>query len=85
MTASPGTPVTITVTPPPARARDPASPVAQATVTIGGEVHRIALVASRAVQAPSTGSLLAGYGLVPRQVPGRGWRRDARSGPGRGH
>ena len=59
VTAWPGTPVTITVTPRLlGHAIRQGQPVAQATVTIGGEVHHITLVASRAVPAPSTGWLL---------------------------
>ena len=54
VTAWPGTPVTITVTPRPlGHAISQGQPVAQATVTIGGEVRHITLVASRAVPAPS--------------------------------
>ena len=59
VTAWPGTPVTITVTPRLlGHAIRQGQPVAQATVTIGGEVHHITLVASRAVPAPSIGWLL---------------------------
>ena len=59
VTAWPGTPVTITVTPRLlGHAIRQGQPVAQASVTIGGEVHHITLVASRAVPAPSTGWLL---------------------------
>jgi hypothetical protein len=54
VTAWPGTPVTITVTPRPlGHAISRGQPVAQATVTIGGEVRHITLAASRAVPAPS--------------------------------
>jgi len=54
VTAWPGTPVTITVKPRPlGHAITRGQPVAQATVTIGGEVRHITLVASRAVPAPS--------------------------------
>jgi hypothetical protein len=59
VTAWPGAPVTITATP--ARSGHAISqgqPVAQATVTIGGEVRHITLVASRAVPAPSVRWLL---------------------------
>ena len=49
VTAWPGTPVTITVTPRPlGHAISQGQPVARATVTIGGEVRHITLVASRA-------------------------------------
>ena len=54
VTAWPGTPVTITVTPRPlGHAITRGQPVAQATVTIGGEVRHITLVAGRAAPAPS--------------------------------
>jgi len=54
VTAWPGTPVTVTVTPRPlGHAIARGQPVAWATVTIGGEVRHITLVASRAVPAPS--------------------------------
>ena len=54
VTAWPGTPVTVTVTPRPlGHAISRGQPVAQATVTIGGEVRHITLVAGRAVPAPS--------------------------------
>jgi serine-type D-Ala-D-Ala carboxypeptidase (penicillin-binding protein 5/6) len=57
--AWPGTPVTITVTPRPlGRAVSQGQPVAQATVTIGSDVHHIILRASRAVPAPSVRWLL---------------------------
>ena len=53
VTAWPGTPVTITVTPRPlGHAISPGQPVALATVAIGGEVRHIILVAGRAVPAP---------------------------------
>jgi hypothetical protein len=53
VTAWPGTPVTITVTPARSGTRSPeGQPVAQADVTIGGAVRHIALVAGRAVPAP---------------------------------
>jgi D-alanyl-D-alanine carboxypeptidase (penicillin-binding protein 5/6) len=59
VTAWPGTPVTVTVTPRPlGHAIRQGQPVTQATVTIGGEVHHITLVASRAAAAPSIGWLL---------------------------
>ena len=52
VTAWPGTPVTITVTPRPlGHAISRGQPVARATVTIGGEVGHITLVASRAAPA----------------------------------
>jgi len=54
VTAWPGTPVTVTVTPRPlAHAISQGQPVAQATVTIGSEVHHVTLDASQAVSAPS--------------------------------
>jgi D-alanyl-D-alanine carboxypeptidase (penicillin-binding protein 5/6) len=54
VTAWPGTPVTITVRPRPlGHAISQGQPVAQATVTIGGDVRHITLVAGRAVPAPS--------------------------------
>jgi hypothetical protein len=53
VTAWPGTPVTIMVRPRPlGHAISRGQPVARATVTIGGEVRHITLVASRAVPAP---------------------------------
>jgi hypothetical protein len=59
VTAWPGTPVTITVRPRPlGHAITRGQPVAQATVTIGGEVRHITLVAGRAVPAPSVRWLL---------------------------
>jgi hypothetical protein len=52
-------PVTITVRPRPlGHAITRGQPVAQATVTIGGEVRHITLVAGRAVPAPSVRWLL---------------------------
>jgi hypothetical protein len=54
VTAWPGTPVTVTVTPRPlGHAIARGQSVAWATVTIGGEVRHITLVASRAVPALS--------------------------------
>jgi D-alanyl-D-alanine carboxypeptidase (penicillin-binding protein 5/6) len=54
VTAWPGTPVTVTVTPLPLEHTIGAGqPVARATVTIGGDVTRITLDASQAVPAPS--------------------------------
>jgi hypothetical protein len=59
VTARPGTPVTVTVRPRPlAHAIGAGQPVAQATVTIGGDVHHITLLASQAAPAPSVGWLL---------------------------
>jgi len=59
VTAWPGTPVTVTVTPRPlARTISQGQAVAQATVAIGGEVRHITLDASQAVPAPSVGWLL---------------------------
>jgi len=59
VTAWPGTPVTITVTPRPlGHAISRGQPVARATVTIGGEVRHITLVASRAAPAPPVRWLL---------------------------
>ena len=59
VTAWPGTPVTITVRPRPlGHAITRGQPVARATVTIGGEVRHITLVAGRAVPAPSVRWLL---------------------------
>ena len=53
VTVWPGTPVTVTVTPRPlGHAISQGQPVAQAAVTIGGEVRHITLVASRAAPAP---------------------------------
>jgi D-alanyl-D-alanine carboxypeptidase (penicillin-binding protein 5/6) len=57
--AWPGTPVTVTVTPRAlGHAISQGQPVAQATVTIGGDVHHITLVASRAAPGPSVRWLL---------------------------
>jgi len=57
--AWPDTPVTITVTPRTlGHAISQGQPVAQATVTIGGDVHHITLVASRAAPGPSVRWLL---------------------------
>jgi hypothetical protein len=54
VTAWPGTPVTVTVTPRPlGHAISQGQPVAQATVTIGSQVSRITLDASQAAPAPS--------------------------------
>jgi serine-type D-Ala-D-Ala carboxypeptidase (penicillin-binding protein 5/6) len=59
VTAWPGMPVTITVTPRPlAHAIREGQPVAEGTVTIGTYVSRITLAASRAVSAPSVNWLL---------------------------
>jgi D-alanyl-D-alanine carboxypeptidase (penicillin-binding protein 5/6) len=59
VTAWPGTPVTVTVRPRPlGHAVSQGQPVAQATVTIGSDVHHITLVASQAAPAPSVGWLL---------------------------
>src|SRR6266702_4218045 len=59
VTAWPGTPVTITVTPRPlGHAISQGQAVAQATVTIGSDVHHITLDASRAAPAPSVRWLL---------------------------
>jgi serine-type D-Ala-D-Ala carboxypeptidase (penicillin-binding protein 5/6) len=59
VTAWPGTPVTVTVTPRRlGHAISQGQPVGQATVTIGGEVRHITLVASRAAPAPPVGWLL---------------------------
>lgn len=59
VTAWPRTPVTITVTLRPlGHAISRGQPVAQTTVTIGGEVRHIILVASRAVPAPPVRWLL---------------------------
>jgi D-alanyl-D-alanine carboxypeptidase (penicillin-binding protein 5/6) len=56
VTAWPGTPVAVTVTPRPlAHAVSRGQPVAEATVTVGGHVSRVTLDASRAVPAPSLG------------------------------
>jgi D-alanyl-D-alanine carboxypeptidase (penicillin-binding protein 5/6) len=54
VTAWPGTPVTVTVTPRPlARAIKAGQPVAQATVTVGSHVSHIILDASQGVPGPS--------------------------------
>ncbi len=59
VTAWPGTPVTVTVTPRPlGHAISQGQPVAQATVTIGSEVRHITLDASQAVPAASIRWLL---------------------------
>jgi len=59
VTAWPGTPVTITVTPRPlGHAIRQGQPVAQATVTVGNQVSHITLIASQAAPAPSIGWLL---------------------------
>ena len=59
VTAWPGTPVTITVTPRPlGHAIREGQRVAQATVTVGSQVSHITLDASRAAPAPSLGWLL---------------------------
>src|SRR6266851_3780818 len=59
VTGWPGTPVTVTVTPRPlAHAISQGQPVAQATVTIGGEVSHIILDASQGAPAPSVRWLL---------------------------
>jgi D-alanyl-D-alanine carboxypeptidase (penicillin-binding protein 5/6) len=59
VTAWPGTPVTLTVTPRPlGHAISQGQPVARAAVTIGGEVRHITLVASRAAPAPPVRWLL---------------------------
>ena len=59
VTAWPGTPVTITVTPRPlGHAISQGQPVAQAAVTVGSEVRRITLDASQAASAPSVRWLL---------------------------
>jgi len=62
VTGWPGTPVTVTVTPRPlAQAISQGQPIAQATVTIGGEVRHITLDASQAAAAPSVGWLLTRF------------------------
>ena len=59
VTAWPGTPVTITVTPRPlGHAISQGQPVAQAAVTVGSEVRHITLDASQAAPAPSVRWLL---------------------------
>ena len=59
VTAWPGTPVTVTVTPRPlAHAVSQGQPVAEATVTVGSHVSHVTLYASQAVSAPSVSWLL---------------------------
>jgi serine-type D-Ala-D-Ala carboxypeptidase (penicillin-binding protein 5/6) len=59
VTAWPGTPVTVTVTPRPlAQAVSQGQPVAQATITVGSDVSHVTLDASQAVPAPSVSWLL---------------------------
>ena len=59
VTAWPGTPVTVTVTPRPlAHAISRGQPVASATVTIGSQVNHITLDASQSAPAPSVRWLL---------------------------
>ena len=59
VTAWPGTPVTVTMTPSPlAHAISQGQAVAQPAVTIGSEVRRITLDASQAASAPSVRWLL---------------------------
>ena len=59
VTAWPGTPVTITVTPRPlGHAIRAGQPVAQAAVTVGSQVRHITLDASQAAPAPSVRWLL---------------------------
>ena len=59
VTAWPGTPVTVTVTPRPlAHAISQGQPVAQATVTVGSDTSHITLDASQAAPAPSVRWLL---------------------------
>jgi serine-type D-Ala-D-Ala carboxypeptidase (penicillin-binding protein 5/6) len=54
VTGWPGTPVMVTVVPRPlAHALSQGQPVAQATVTVGGEVSRVTVYASEAASAPS--------------------------------
>ena len=54
VTAWPGTPVTVTVTPRPlGQAIRAGQPVAQAAVTVGSQVRHITLYASQAAPAPS--------------------------------
>ena len=54
VTAWPGTPVTVTVTPRPlAHAISQGQPIARATVTVGSQVSKITLDASQAAPAPS--------------------------------
>jgi len=59
VTAWPGTPVTVTVTPRPlAHAISQGQPVGYATVTIGSQVNHITLDASQSAPAPSVRWLL---------------------------
>ena len=59
VTAWPGTPVTVTVTPRPlGHAISQGQPVAYATVTIGSQVNHITLDASHTAPAPSVRWLL---------------------------
>ena len=59
VTAWPGTPVTVTVTPRPlAHAISQGQPIARATVTVGSQVSKITLDASQAAPAPSVRWLL---------------------------
>jgi serine-type D-Ala-D-Ala carboxypeptidase (penicillin-binding protein 5/6) len=59
VTAWPGTPVTVTVTPRPlGHAISQGQPVAEAAITVGGEVRHITLDASQAAPAPSLSWLL---------------------------
>jgi serine-type D-Ala-D-Ala carboxypeptidase (penicillin-binding protein 5/6) len=59
VTGWPGTPVIVSVTPRPlGHSISQGQPVAQATVTIGGEVRHVTLVASRAAPAPAVSWLL---------------------------
>jgi serine-type D-Ala-D-Ala carboxypeptidase (penicillin-binding protein 5/6) len=56
VTAWPGTPVTVTVTPRPlGHAISQGQPVAQAAITVGSEVRHLTLDASQAAPAPSLG------------------------------
>jgi serine-type D-Ala-D-Ala carboxypeptidase (penicillin-binding protein 5/6) len=62
VTAWPGTPVTVTVTPRPlGHAIRAGQPVARATVTVGSYVSHITLVASQAVPSPSVSWLLTRF------------------------
>ena len=59
VTAWPGMPVTVTVTPRPlAHAISQGQPLAEGTVTVGSDVSRITLAASQAAPAPSVSWLL---------------------------
>jgi serine-type D-Ala-D-Ala carboxypeptidase (penicillin-binding protein 5/6) len=59
VTAWPGTPVTVTVTPRPlGHAISQGQPIAQATVTVGSEIHHITLDARQAAPAPPVRWLL---------------------------